>query len=311
MRVTSNNFSDNLVSHFHTLARRQLDLQNQIATGQRISAASDDPFAAQQVLQLRDDSAANAQFQKNIGTHQEFAKVTHGLMRNLQKVLDRAEEIAFSIDDIDSDEDLKTYAAEVNQLLEHAVQIANAQHRGEFILSGTKTDTAPFTSVKGATNQITSVTFAGNSNVAESEIAPGTSVASRVPGENRSGSGERGLFADSGASADIFAHLIALRDQLASGDVATIHSTTRDQLLADEENVIFHMAKNGALQSRLETSLSSAKDESLALEHEISDRADVDMAAAIVRLNQQQTNYQAALQSASSTMNLSLLSFLR
>jgi flagellar hook-associated protein 3 FlgL len=310
MRVTSNNFSDNLVSNFHRLARRQLDLQNQIATGQRISAPSDDPIAAQQVLQLRDDSVANAQFQKNIGTHQEFATVTHGLMRNLQKVLDRAEEIAVSIDDIDSDEDLKTYAAEVNQLLEHALQIANAQHRGEFILGGTKSDSEPFTSARGVADQITSVTFVGNTNVAESEIAPGTAVASRVPGENRSGSGERGLFADSGAGADIFAHLISLRDQLASGDITNI-AATRDQLLADEENVIFNMAKNGALQSRLETSLSSAKDESLALENEISSRADVDMAEAIVHLNQQQTNYQAALQSASSTMNLSLLSFLR
>jgi flagellar hook-associated protein 3 FlgL len=302
MRVTSNNFSDNLVSHFHTLARRQLDLQNQIATGQRITAASDDPFAAQQVLQLRDDSVANAQYQKNIGTHQEFAKVTHGLMRNLQKVLDRAEEIAFT--DINSSEDRKTYAGEVNQLLEHALQIANSQHRGEFVLGGTKSDSEPFTSVKTA-SQITSVTYVGNTSVAESEIALGTSVASRVPG-----SGNGGLFADSGAGADIFAHLISLRDQLASGDMTNI-STTRDQLLADEENVIFHMAKNGALQSRLETSLSSAKDEKLALENEISNRADVDMAEAIVRLNQQQTNYQAALQSASSTMNLSLLSFLR
>jgi flagellin-like hook-associated protein FlgL len=35
------------------------------------------------------------------------------------------------------------------------------------------------------------------------------------------------------------------------------------------------------------------------------------MAEAIVRLNQQQTNYQAALQSAGSIMQLSLLSFLR
>jgi flagellin-like hook-associated protein FlgL len=71
------------------------------------------------------------------------------------------------------------------------------------------------------------------------------------------------------------------------------------------------MAKNGALQSRLENTLSSAKDENLALEHEISNRADVDLAEAIVRLNQQQTNYQAALQSAGSIMNLSLLNYIR
>ncbi len=307
MRVTSNSYSENLVTHFHTLAARQLKLQDQIATGQRISSPSDDPFAAQQVLQLRDQSVANRQYQSNIGLHQEFAKVTHGHMRNLQKVLDRAQEIAVTIDDLDSPEDLKAYAAEVNQLLEHAVQkIANAQHRGEFIHAGTKPDAAPFTIQRDADDKIISVTYTGTATTAESEIAPGVLVSSRVHG-----AGAGGLFADSSAGSDIFAHLIALRDQIAAGDLETISSTTRDQLKADEDNVLFHMAKNGALQSRLESSLSETKDESLALEHEISNRADIDMAEAIVRLNQQQTNYQAALQSAGSIMQLSLLSFLR
>ncbi|MGZ8938651.1 MAG: flagellin N-terminal helical domain-containing protein [Limisphaerales bacterium] len=311
MRVTSNSYSENLVSHFHTLARRQLNLQDQIATGQRIQNASDDPFAAQQILQLRDESVANSQYQKNIGTHQEFAQVTHGAMRNLQKVLDRAQEIAFTIDSLDSPEDRTAYAAEVNGLLEHAVQkLGNAQHRGEFLMAGTKTDTKPFTITEDASGKITGVTFIGTSNTAESEIAPGVLVSSRVPGENRT-TGERGLFADAQAGADIFAHLIALRDQIASGDLTTLQTTTRDQLKADEENVLFHMAKNGALQSRLENSLSSAKDENLAIEHQISNRADVDLAEAIVRLNQQQTNYQAALQSAGSIMDLSLLNFIR
>ena len=310
MRVTSNSYSENLVTHFHTLARRQLALQDQIATGQRIRSASDDPFAAQQVMQLRDESVANRQYQKNIGVHQEFAQVTHGLMRNLQNRLDRAQEIAFTIDDLDSPEDLKAYAAEVNQLLEHAAdKISNAQHRGEFIFGGTKSDAIPFSIQRDAGGKITAVTYTGSSSTAESEIAPGVLVSSRVPGQG--GGGEGGLFADSSSGADIFAHLIALRDQIEAGDVSAIHSTTRDLLRADEDNVLFHMAKNGALQARLESSLSSAKDENLALEHEISDRADIDMAEAIVRLNQQQTNYQAALQSAGSIMQLSLLSFLR
>ena len=310
MRVTSNSHTDNLVSHFHTLARRQLNLQDQIASGQRIRNASEDPFAAHQVLQLRDEQVANSQYQRSIGTHQEFAQVTHGVMRNLQKLLDRAQEIAFTIDSLDSPEDRVAYAAEVNGLLEHAVQkLGNAQHRGEFLMAGTKTDTKPFALTQDVSGKITAVCFSGTSNTAESEIAPGVLVSSRVPGENRA-DGERGLFADSQAGADIFAHLIALRDQIASGDLATLQ-TTRDQLKADEENVLFHMAKNGALQSRLENSLSSAKDESLAVENQISRRADVDLAEAIMRLNQQQTNYQAALQSAGSIMNLSLLNFLR
>ena len=310
MRVTSNSYSENLITQLHILARRQISLQNQIATGQRVQNASDDPFAAQQVLQLRDDAAANTQYQKNIQTHQEYADATHGLMRNLQKVLDRSQEIATMVDDLDSAEDLKSYATEIDQLLKHAVQVANAQHRGDYLLGGTRTDAPPFSVVTDATGKVTSVSFGGNTNVPESEIGQGNLVSSRIPGENSTGNGVRGLVADTRSGADIFAHLIALRDQLQSGDVAAI-ATTRDQLRADEENLLFHIADNGALQSRLEASLNTAKDEKLSLESQISNRTDVDLPATIVRLNQEQTTYQAALQSAGSLLDLGLLPFLR
>jgi flagellar hook-associated protein 3 FlgL len=311
MRVTSNSYSENLISQLHTLSRRQINLQNQIATGQRIQDASEDPFAAQQVLQLRDNAAANAQYQKNIQTHQEFADATHGLMRNLQKVIDRSQEIATMVDDLDSAEDLRSYATEIDQLLKHAVQVSNAQHRGDYLLGGTRTDAAPFTVVTDATGKVTSVTFGGNASIPESEIGEGNLVSSRVPGQNNAGAGVRGLLADNRAGADIFAHLIALRDQLEAGDVAAIHDTTRAQLQADEENLLFHMADNGALQSRLEASLNTAKDEKLSLESQISNRTDVDLPETIVRLNREQTTYQAALQSAGSLLDLGLLPFLR
>ncbi len=311
MRVTSNTHTENLISQLHTLSRRQINLQGQIASGQRVQSASDDPFAAQQVLGLRDNAAANAQYQKNIQTHQEYADATHGILRNLQKVLDRSQEIATMVDDLDSGEDLQSYATEIDQLLKHAVQLSNTQHRGEFLLGGTRTDAVPFTAVTDAEGNITSVTFAGNTNIPESEIGKGNLVSSRVPGENRAAGGVRGLMADTGAGADIFAHLIALRDQLKAGDRDAIQSTTRGQLAADEENLLFHIAQNGALQSRLEASLNSAKDEKLSLEREISNRTDIDMAEAIVRLNQEQTTYQAALQSAGSLLDLTLLPFLR
>ena len=311
MRVTANSYSENLITQLHTLARRQINLQNQIATGQRVQNASDDPFAAQQVLKLRDTSAANAQYQKNIQTHMEFADATHGLMRNLQKVLDRAQEIATTVDDLDSPEDLQSYATEIDQLIKHAVQVSNAQHKGVYLLGGTRTDSAPFTAVTDAAGKLTSVNFGGNTNTPESEIGQGNLISSRVPGENRTGGGVRGLLADTQAGADFFAHLISLRDQLQAGDVAAIHSTTRDQLKADEENLLFHMADNGALQARLEASLNTAKDEKLALEGEISNRTDADLPETIVRLNQEQTTYQAALQSAGSLLDLGLLPFLR
>src|SRR5688572_14530607 len=115
MRVTSNSFADSLVNHLQTLSRRQSSLQTQIASGQRIQDASDDPFAAGQVMALRDDSVAATQYQKNIQVHQEFATSTHSALQSLQKVLDRAQEIAFTADELDSKDDLKSFGVELDQ----------------------------------------------------------------------------------------------------------------------------------------------------------------------------------------------------
>lgn len=310
MRVTSSNISESLINQLQSLSRRQVGLQGQIGSGQRVTDPSDDPLAAQQVLGLRDNSAALGQYQKNIGITQEFAQASHDSMSSLQKILNRAEEIAVKADGLDSGQDLKSYATELSELIKQAVQVANAQYRGEYIFGGTKSDTAPFQAATDSEGKVTGVTFNGNTDQAQSEIAPGVVVSARVPGENTTGSGERGLFVDSRYGADLFSHLVTLQQQLSNNDAAGIQSTTRGQLKSDEENLLYHVANNGALQSRLETTLSTNKSEKQNVEAGISTRTDLDLPSAIVKLNQQQTSYQAALQSAGSILNLSLLSFL-
>jgi flagellar hook-associated protein 3 FlgL len=310
MRVTNSSYSDSLVAHLQRISRRQASLQNQVSTGQRVQTPDDDPLAAAEVLRLKEQSGAAQQFQSNIQSHLEIAGVTHDAMRSLKTVLDRAMEIAFSTDGLDSTGDMQSFAATIGQLVEQAVQIGNSSHRGEFIFAGTKTATAPFEAARDGDGAVTGVTFAGNSEPIETEIAPGVLVGSRVIGDNSTGTGDRGLLSDARFGADFFGHLITLRDQLKSGDVAGV-TATRELLKQDEENLIYHIGGNASLQSRLEASLNSAKDEGIALEGEISRRADADLAETIVQLNQTQTSYQAALQSAGSVLNLTLLDFLR
>jgi flagellar hook-associated protein 3 FlgL len=311
MRVSSNSYSDSLLNHLQKLARRQSTLQTQIASGQRVQSAADDPVAAQRVLTLRDDAVATAQYRKNIDTHEEFATVTGTALQQLQKVLDRAQEIAVSADDLDSPGGLKSLGVEVGELIKQAVSIANTSHRGEYIFSGTKGSASAVSTATDETGQVTGVTFNGNSTQASSEVAPDVLIASRITAQNSDDSGELGLFADSRSGTDLFQHLINLRDQLLAGDTAGIAATTRKDLQGDEDSVLYHIAGNGALQSRLETMTKLNTGEKSAIEEDLSDNADIDMSEAVIRLSQQQTAYQATLQSAGSVMNLSLLSFLR
>lgn len=311
MRVATNSFSNALINHLQTLNRRQTTLQTQISSGQRVHDASDDPLAAQQILNLRDDSVATAQYAQNLQTHQDFAQSTSGALQSLQKILDRAQEISVSASGINSSDNLKSYGAEVSQLLQQAVQIANTQFRGDYIFSGTRTDVPAVTATTDANGNVQSVSFGGNSSAPQSAVAPGVTIASRLPAQNDTGSGTSGVFADSRSGADIFKHLIDLQNQLLSGTTGGISQETTNGLKADEDNLLANVAGNGALQSRIEALQSSNSDHKLAVESDLSKAADTDVTSAVVKLSQQQTAYQATLQSAATFMNISLLTYLQ
>ena len=147
--------------------------------------------------------------------------------------------------------------------------------------------------------------------MAESEITNGVTLTAQNVGENNSGTGPRGLITDNRVGADFFNHLISLQNNLLAGNVAAIEATDRANLSQDEDNFLFHLGTNGAIQSRLETTNSIADQRTDTIESLVSKEADADLAETLLRLNQTQTAYQAALQSAGKILGSSLLDYLR
>lgn len=311
MRVTSNSFPNTLVDQLGSLASRQNRLQNQAATGQRVRLPEDDPVAMQRVMDLQAEAGSFAQYQRNIGRQQELAGASYSAIRSLKKISDRAGEIATLADGLKSPQQLAIYAKEITELIKQGAQLANTTNRGDHLFAGTRSDQPPFVLTADANGLVTSVTYQGNDSVTQSEISKGVTLAAQVPGANTSGSGPRGLITDAAAGADFFNHLISLQNHLSAGDTASIAATDRAALARDEENLILHIGQNGAVQSRLEASLAIAKDRSLSLGAAVSKEADADLAQTLTRLSETQTAYHAALQSAGSILNKSLLDYLR
>ena len=311
MRVTSTSFSDSLVSQLGSLAARQQRLQTQAATGQRIQAPEDDPVALQRVLNLQAEASAVGQYQRNIARQQELAQATYGSIKSLKTISDRANEIATLADGLKSPQEIQAYATEITQLIKQAAQVMNTTNRGDYLFAGTRADQPPFVIATNASGQITGVTYQGNVSLAEVEIAEGTTVTAQAIGANITGSGPRGLIADSRSGADFFDHLISLQNHLSAGNTTAIAATDRAQLRRDEDNILFHLSANGTIQARLEVANAMSRDRSLALEAQVSHEADADLAQTLVKLSQTQTAYQAALQSGASILNLSLLDYLR
>jgi flagellar hook-associated protein 3 FlgL len=310
MRVSSNSFPNLLVQELNTLTDRQSRLQSQVATGQRIQLPEDDPAAMHRVMDLEVEKRSLAQYQQNIAYLKEAGDATYSVLDGLRKISERVGEIATQADGVKSADELHAYGTEVTQLIQQAVQLMNGKLRGDALFGGTRNDRPPFVATQGPGGEVQSVTYQGNTSVNESEIAEGSLLSMQVVGANTTGTGPRGLITDDRFGADFFNHLIALQNHLNAGDSTSIASQDRPALAKDEENILYQVGTNGALQNRLDAAQALASSRSEGAENLISKDADADLAQSLVRLNQSQTAYQAALQSAATILKTSLLDYL-
>ncbi len=310
MRISSDMFTNTLVGQLNNLQTEQLQLQSQEATGQLIQNPSDNPAAAQQVLDLQAQNQSLAQFQTNISNLQTQATTSYDAMTSLQKVVSNASEIATEANGTVSQQQLDDYATQVGQLIQQAVQTANTQFNGEYLFGGTANSKPPFVATTNSSGQVTGVTYQGNTSVAESEIAPGVTVSAQTLGANTTGSGPTGLFTDSRTGADLFNHLIALQNALLSGNTSAISSTINPQITADDNNITTQVAGNASVQANLTAQASLATNRAAGITQQISNLADANLSQTLVSLSQTQTSYQAAMQSAGQIMGMSLLDYL-
>jgi len=319
MRVTTNSFNNDLRHNITKLAERQLRLQQQVSTGQRITTASEDPNAMRRVLDLRNEQGQLKQYQDNISTLRETTNVVYSTVQGLKKLSDRATEIAVVADGSKGSSALKAYAKEIDQLIEESVRLANSKHRNVYIFSGTKGTTKSYEPQRDATtNQITSVSFQGNTSSAKVDVSQHATLES-----NYSAEGSNGILKTDTAGTDFISSLISLRDNLTtasdsassesakSSALTSIKDTIIGNLDKSELNFIDHFSSIGARLSRLETSESLTNQQISAITPLISNETDIDLADTLVRLNEIQNAYTAALQSGSTLLRTSLLDYLR
>ncbi len=310
MRVSANTFSATLITQLGNLATKQARLQSQAATGQRVRLPEDDPVALRRVLDLQTEASSNNQYTRNIARMLELAQDSYSGLKSVKTISDRASEIATQVDDLKSPQELQSLAKEVTEMIKQAVHVMNSTNRGDSIFGGTVTNQPPFAMALDANGNVVSVTYQGNTELAEAEISEGITLTSQIVGENNTGTGPRGLITDSRSGADLFNHLIQLQNNLLGGNVAGV-AADRVNLANDEDNLIYHISSNGAIQSRLETTQSFLGERSTALQSQVSTEVDADLAQTLVKLSQTQTAYEAALQSGAQTLKLSLLDYLR
>ncbi len=311
MRVTANTFPNALLNQLTQLTVRQNRLQTQAATGQKMQLPEDNPVSMRRILDMQSEGKRIAQYDRNIDRLDEVVTASYDSIRGLKTIIERAGEIATYGDQLKNPEEHRTYGVEINEIIKQAVYLVNVQNRGDYIFGGTRSDSPPFEMILNDDGTVQSISYNGNTSVAQNEISENTTINAHIVGANGSGTGAHGLISDTRSGADLFNHLIELRDNLNAGDAASIAATTRDAIARDEENILFHIGTIGAVQTRLDTAREVITTRSTSLETLVSNEADADISQTIVMLNQTQTAYMAALQRGSKILNTSLLDYIR
>ena len=295
MRISSNWLSLRMLSQVQHAQSRMVDEQGHVATGKRINRASDDPVATGRVLGLLTRGSNNDQYQRNVTVAGQDLAATEAAIGSTHDLLARAHELSIQAsNDSLGPGDRAKIAVEVSSLISQAVNVANQQYGDRFLFAGHQTNVKPF--AEDVPGTPTTVTYNGDAGQIEREIAQGERITVNVTGTQ--------FFPN------VFARLIQFRDALNANDATTIRNTTGTIKASIDEGLTIR-SDIGARVLRVEAAGQRHEDEHVLVESMRSSLEDIDLAEAIVRLQAQETTYQAALSSTGRTMQLSLLDFLR
>jgi flagellin-like hook-associated protein FlgL len=129
--------------------------QEVVASGQRINRLSDDPLDAVRVVELRGFEMAIAQYVSNIDQVKPLLEQCDTAFGEVVQQLTRAREIAVQMANaVYSPAEKAAAAAEIDQILDYLIAVANTNIGNRFIFGGYKSGSAPFLRTPGGADYV-------------------------------------------------------------------------------------------------------------------------------------------------------------
>jgi flagellar hook-associated protein 3 FlgL len=293
IRITQNQIAGAFTSDLQSIYTRMAKSQQQLSDGRRITKPSDDPFGTGQVMGFDAQLSDVHRYQANAADSMRFMDAADSALDSITSALQHIREKAVqAANGTNAAADRQSIATELTQIKEVIRDAINLQHGDEqYIFGGTATSTTPYA--------LPGNLYAGTATVMSRRIGLGQSVQLNVPGD--------AVLGPNGANAldDIDQLITDIQGGNTAGIQAGITSITTDL-----DRVLDVRTQLGASRSRLEvvqTRLDLTEERLMSARTDV---ADVDMADAMVKFNQQQTMYQAALASGTRIMQTSILDFI-
>jgi flagellar hook-associated protein 3 FlgL len=272
-------------------AAKLAQLTEQATTLKTIGRPSDDPVGTASAMQVRKEQAANAQYARNANDAAGWLANTDSALSDVNSVLSKVRDLTVQAANSGSmsDADRGAIATQLKGLAADLAASANATYGTRSVFAGASTTPAAYDPATG---------WASSTAPVDRRIGDGSSVRVDTDGAAVFGSGATSVFATIGSIVDDLQKGVDVNPRLNELDA---HLTTVRGAQADV----------GVRHAAAIAAQSSLKSSSVDLEARRSSIEDKDLAKAVLDLQLQQTNYQAALAVTAKVLQPTLMDYLR
>ncbi|MBK3494826.1 flagellar hook-associated protein FlgL [Viridibacillus sp. YIM B01967] len=304
MRTTQTMLASNMLRNLNNSYNKMGKLQQQIASGSRLTRPSDDPVAAIKAMGYRTDLTKNAQFLKNMDEVTGFLDATDDALSQVADAIKRVKDLVIqAANDTNTDEERGKIKQEIDQIRQQVRDIANTQSGEKYIFSGTKTLEPLFANSTANAGAGELATLQGNNKQVIIEVYNGVTL-----GVNTNG-------------ADLFKNIDNLMSEVQTKlndtdalNAGTLSGTEIGSLLTDIENehneVLGALAQVGAKQNRVEMMTDRLTAQEVSVTKQLSINEDVDYEKVISQLITEESVHRAALSVGSRIIQPTLVDFL-
>lgn len=288
-------------------------LQEQVASGKKISNPSDDPVGLTQLLRLDTEIEETERYKNNIANGLSELAVSDTALTSMVNIATRARELAIQASNNSSGpSQLNAISTEVESLINQLVQLGNTTIAGRHIFAGFKTDISPFTQVGSDVTYNGSQSLLGEPFEREIQIGKNTFLPVNLAGDQILGQVQ--MVAGVPVGQGLIYSLTKLKTDIDNTVLGTANyndiRTNIDLIKADQQSILTTQTTLGSRVNQLELTASRYEDRNVIQTQEIAKIQDIDMAKAISDLNFQQTIFQSSLSVMGRIMQSSLVNFL-
>ncbi|QDP41282.1 flagellar hook-associated protein FlgL [Radiobacillus deserti] len=299
MRVTQGMLTNNMLRNLSKSYSNLGTYMDQLSTGKKVNRPSDDPVVVMKGMGYRSQVIEVEQYERNLSEVHNWMDNTDSSLDKATKALQRLRELAVQASNGTYEENQReSIKAEVDQLKEHLLDIANTKVNNKYIFNGTATTGGQNGKEPVYIDETTGeLIVSTNDQDVLIEVSSGVKIPVNVDATQVFGK-------------DMFDKLEAFSTALDLDDQDAIQQSISD-MDSLATNVVNVRADLGARMNRVDLIEDRLSSQVITAERMMSDNEDIDAEEVIMNLTTQESIHRAALSAGSRVIQPTLMDFLR